>query len=48
MREEMGDKWIENDRLFVQSDGKPMANNTPYTWLKRFTEKNGMRFCDVH
>ena len=48
MREEMGDKWIENDRLFVQWDGKPMANNTPYTWLKRFTEKNGMRFCDVH
>lgn len=48
MREELGDQWIENDRLFVQWNGKPMANNTPYTWLKRFTEKNGMRFCDVH
>ena len=48
MREEFGDQWIENDRLFVQWNGKPMANNTPYTWLKRFTEKNGMRFCDVH
>jgi len=48
MREELGNQWIENDRLFVQWNGKPMANNTPYTWLKRFTEKNGMRFCDVH
>ena len=47
MREELGNQWIENDRLFVQWNGKPMANNTPYTWLKRFTEKNGMRFCDV-
>ena len=29
-------------------DGSPMFCGTPYYWLKKFTEKHGMRFCDIH
>ena len=47
-REQVGDKWVDTDRLFVQWNGKPMYANTPYNWYRRFCQKNGMRFCDVH
>jgi integrase len=44
----IGESWLESDRLFVQWNGEPMSNNTPYTWLKRFFERNDIRFCDIH
>jgi integrase len=44
----IGESWLESDRLFVQWNGEPMSNNTPYTWLKRFCERNDIRFCDIH
>lgn len=47
-RRKFGSKWIESDRIFVQADGRPMNNNSPYLWLHRFCEKNNMRFCDIH
>lgn len=47
-RHKFGSKWIESDRIFVQADGRPMNNNSPYLWLHRFCEKNNMRFCDIH
>lgn len=47
-RLKFGDKWIDSDRIFVQADGRPMNNNSPYLWLHRFCEKNNMRFCDIH
>ena len=47
-RRKLGSKWIESDRIFVQADGRPMNNNSPYLWLHRFCEKNNMRFCDIH
>jgi integrase len=47
-RERMGSKWIDSDRLFVQWDGRPLHNNTPYTWFLRFCERSGFRFCDLH
>ena len=43
-----GNKWIDTDRLFVQWNGTPIFSNTPYTWFKRFCERNGFRFCDIH
>lgn len=47
-RRKLGSKWIDSDRIFVQADGRPMNNNSPYLWLHRFCEKNNMRFCDIH
>lgn len=44
----MGDKWIETDRLYVQWNGKPMNNNTPYEWLRKFSKKHGLPFYGVH
>ena len=31
----LGDQWVENDRLFIKWNGEPMHPNTPYTWLMR-------------
>ncbi len=47
-RMEIGDKWEETDRLFIQWNGLPMSNNTPYYWFKRFCKRNDLRFCDLH
>ena len=45
---EIGDKWVDCDRLFVTWNGTPLFCGTPYVWLKKFTKKHGMRFCDLH
>ena len=47
-RHKLGTKWFECDRLFVTADGHPMHNNTTYTWLKKFCEKNSFPFRDIH
>ena len=47
-REMLGTKWINSDRLFVTTLGKPMFKGLPYKWHKEFTEKHGFRFCDIH
>lgn len=43
-----GDRWTESDRLFVDSNGKPMHPNTPYSWLKKFCESTGQKFLGIH
>lgn len=40
----LGDLWHESDRLFVAWNGLPMHPNTPYTWLQRFCEAEGLPF----
>ena len=47
-RQKLGTKWFDCDRLFVTADGHPMHNNTTYTWLKKFCEKNNFPFRDIH
>lgn len=47
-RENAGSKWIDSDRLFVQWNGQPMNNGTPYQWFHRFCNRNNLRFCDIH
>lgn len=47
-RKTLNNKWIETDRLFTQWDGKPMGNNTPYYWIRKFCKKNNLRFCGLH
>lgn len=44
----MGDRWHDNDRLFVDAEGNPMHPNTPYRWLKQFCEETGQRFLGIH
>lgn len=46
--EKLGDLWVENDRLFITWDGKPMHPNTPYTWLERFCKSEGIAFKGLH
>lgn len=48
MKAGVGSKWVDSDRLFISWDGSPMFCGTPYYWLKKFTKKHGMRFCDLH
>ena len=44
----LGSKWIENDRLFTQADGKPMDMTAPYYYFQAFCERTGMRFVNIH
>ena len=46
--EEIGSKWIDNDRLFTKWNGEPMYNAQPYSWLRKFCKKHDFRFCDIH
>lgn len=46
--EKLGDLWVENDRLFITWNGKPMHPNTPYTWLERFCKSEGIAFKGLH
>ena len=43
-----GMAWTYTDRLFVQDNGLPMNNNTPYLWFMKFCKRNNFRFCDIH
>ena len=45
---EIGNKWIDTDRLFVKWNGEPMHNNAVYCWFRRFCKRNNIRFCDLH
>jgi len=45
---ELGDKWIETDRLFTKWNGEPMHNRSPYKFLEAFCKRHNMRFCNVH
>ena len=43
-----GDQWIENDRLFVNWQGKPLSPNIPHKWLQNFCKKEGLPFHGLH
>ncbi len=47
-RAKVGSKWVDTDRIFTKWNGECMGMNVPYYWLKKFTAKHGMRFCDIH
>ncbi|MFT3952096.1 MAG: site-specific integrase [Oscillospiraceae bacterium] len=44
----LGNQWQRLDRLFTAWNGEPMHGVTPYSWLKKFCERNNMRFLNVH
>lgn len=47
-RLKIGDQWHETDRLFTTWNGKQMDGATPYNWLKKFCQRNNMRFVNLH
>jgi integrase len=47
-REELGNFWVDTDRLFVKWNGEPMNNQTPYGWLKEFCERVELPFYGLH
>ena len=44
----VGDRWEENDFLFTTWNGRPMAQGTIYTWLRRFCKRTNQKFYGVH
>lgn len=44
----VGDKWVNNDRLFTKWNGEPMYPTTPAEWLKKFCAENNLRYVNVH
>lgn len=47
-RFKLGDQWQNLDRLFTKWNGAPMGSETPYKLLKKFCEKNNLRFLGIH
>lgn len=44
----LGNKWIENDRLFTKADGSPMSVRAPRRFLENFCKKYNLRYCNIH
>ena len=43
-----GELWIDSDRLFVQSDGKPMHPSTISKWFVKFVKEIGLPVINFH
>ena len=43
-----GELWINSNRLFVQSDGKPMHPSTISKWFVKFIEQIGLPVINFH
>ena len=39
LKRNVGDNWVEHNRLFTTWNGEPMRPNRPYTWLQKFCER---------
>ena len=44
----LGDKWIETNRLFVQSNGAPMHPDTITKWFRQFLEDKNLPHITFH
>lgn len=47
-RLKLGDKWVNSDRLFTTWDGRPQHPSCMPKTLKRFCDKNGLRYLGIH
>ena len=47
-KREKGKLLFENDKLFIQHNGKPMHPDTPTKWWPKFLEKNGLPHVNFH
>ena len=48
LKRNVGDNWVEHDRLFTTWNGEPMRPNRPYTWLQTFCERENLPFKGLH
>jgi integrase len=46
--ERLGSKWEDHDRLFTCWNGEPMYPDTPTHFLRKFCERNGIRYLSNH
>ncbi|QNU66945.1 site-specific integrase [Ruminiclostridium herbifermentans] len=47
-KREKGKLLFENDKLFIQHNGKPMHPDTPTKWWPKFLEKNNLPHVNFH
>lgn len=47
-RRELGDEWIDTDRLFTQWNGKPIFPDTISGWFSDFVKKNKLPKVTLH
>ncbi|MGI6696657.1 MAG: tyrosine-type recombinase/integrase [Christensenellales bacterium] len=48
IRSELGDQWIDSDRLFTAWNGSPMYPDTISGWFKNFLITNGLPKVSLH
>ncbi len=48
MRDEIGNMWIESNRLFTEWNGAPMSVNRPYNMLRRLLKKYDLPLVSLH
>lgn len=47
-RLKLADQWVDTDRLFTRWNGEAMFPNTPAWWLKKFCDRTGIRYVNIH
>lgn len=47
-KELYGDKWIDPNKLFIQSNGKTMPPDPPGKWYKSYIESLGLPVVKLH
>jgi integrase len=47
-RLKVGDKWVDNDRLFTQWNGKPMHPDSLTGWFKEFVKRTDLLKVHIH
>lgn len=45
---QIGDQWVNTDRIFISWNVSPMGVDTPRNWLAKFCKKNGFTQVNIH
>lgn len=48
LRQKMGDKWIEHNKLFTKENGEPIFPSTPSSWFRKFRRKHNLPDIPFH
>ena len=48
IREQMGEGWQESGKIFTQYNGLPIHPSSVTSWLRKFTERNGLPHVTPH
>ena len=47
-KEQAGDLWTDNDRIFTKWNGDPLHRSAPRNYFVKFCERTGMRYVSCH